>query len=370
MSLQGFYTTKGLTLAAKIAAGTKLTVTKVTAGSGTTVASAAVLEQEKQTLPVGEAAVSGQCAVLPVTLAEANVSAAYALIELGVYASDPTEGEILYQVFRLNEARSVQAGGENVYRFYLKQAVGAAGVTVACSPAGLLIDEDLKPLRTTLAKKPDAVLEATYVYVSASGNDTTGTGSINAPFRTVQAAVDSLPRCLTADTTIKVLDGAYEENVVLKGFFGGGSLTLSGSDGVSVRTLQLNGCACRVYLSNLQVTGTGGASGYNWSVYVGSCAWVSMDHIKCTGTVASQYVGALYLIKTPLISISNTTVSNKAIALDVVGAAVYLNNTVTGTDNTVAIRCGSGWGNAGGYVQKGGAAIAGEEQKGYGGQIW
>ena len=95
-----------------------------------------------------------------------------------------------------------------------------------------------------IAKKPDAVLEATYVYVSASGNDTTGTGSINAPFRTVQAAVDSLPRCLTADTTIKVLDGAYEENVVLKGFFGGGSLTLAGSDGVSVRTIQLNGCAC------------------------------------------------------------------------------------------------------------------------------
>lgn len=43
MSLQGFYTTKGLALAAKAAAGAGLTVTKVTAGSGTTAASAAVL---------------------------------------------------------------------------------------------------------------------------------------------------------------------------------------------------------------------------------------------------------------------------------------------------------------------------------------
>lgn len=47
-----------------------------------------------------------------------------------------------------------------------------------------------------------------------------------------------------------------------------------------------------------------------------------------------------------------------------------MDSTVTGTGNTVGIRCGSGWGNVGGYVQRGGANIAGEEQKGFGGQIW
>ena len=41
MSLQGFYTTKGLALAAKLAAGTGLTLTRVTAGSGEPAASAA-----------------------------------------------------------------------------------------------------------------------------------------------------------------------------------------------------------------------------------------------------------------------------------------------------------------------------------------
>ena len=64
------------------------------------------------------------------------------------------------------------------------------------------------------------------------------------------------------------------------------------------------------------------------------------------------------------------TISNKAVALDVAAAVVYMARTVTGTGNTVGIRCGSGWGNVGGYVQKGGANIAGEEQKGFGGQIW
>ena len=56
MSFQGFYTTRGLALAAKIAAGTKLTITKVTAGSGETAKTAATLAQEQQTLTAGTAA--------------------------------------------------------------------------------------------------------------------------------------------------------------------------------------------------------------------------------------------------------------------------------------------------------------------------
>ena len=173
MSFQGFYTTKGLALAAKIAAGTKLTITKVTAGSGETAKTAAALAQEQQTLTAGTAAVSGETAVLPATLAETSVSAAYSLTELGVYAQDPDAGEILYQVFRLDKPVSLTAGGEDACRFYLKQTVGAAGITVTCSPAGLLTDEDLVPLRTTLAKKPDALIAGTTLYVAKTGSDAT-----------------------------------------------------------------------------------------------------------------------------------------------------------------------------------------------------
>ena len=49
MSLQGFYTTKGLALAAKLAAGTGLTITRVTAGSGETAASAAAPKAKRRT---------------------------------------------------------------------------------------------------------------------------------------------------------------------------------------------------------------------------------------------------------------------------------------------------------------------------------
>ena len=196
MSFQGFYTTKGLARAAKMAAGTKLTITKVTAGSGVTVKDAPALAGEKQTLTAGTAAVSGATAVLPVTLAEAGVSAAYSLTELGVYAQDPNAGEILFQVFRMDTPVPLTASGENAYRFYLKQTMGAAGITVTCSPAGLLIDEDLEPVRTALAKKPDAALARIDLSVSKSGSDTSGDGSEDHPFLTIQKALDSLPKIL------------------------------------------------------------------------------------------------------------------------------------------------------------------------------
>ena len=51
-------------------------------------------------------------AQLPVK-SEAKAAASYTLTELGVYASDPDAGEILYQVFRLDEARAITAGGDS-----------------------------------------------------------------------------------------------------------------------------------------------------------------------------------------------------------------------------------------------------------------
>lgn len=373
MSLQGFYTTKGLALAAKLAAGTGLAITRVTAGSGETAASAAALAQEGQTLTVGEAAVSGQSAVLPATLAEAQAAQSYTLTELGVYARDPQEGEILYQVFRLSESRAVTAGGGSAYRFYLRQTVGAAGVTVTCSPAGLLTGEDLQPLRAALAKKPDAVQEGITLHVAKTGNDTTGDGSESKPYLTIQKALNSLPRLLLARVVIKVHEGAYEEIAPVYGFSGSNSLTIEGAENetVKIKTVAIRGVnlAESVTLRNVELTEASG-DGYNGPLQTNGVESVVLENVSCTSAAAGSNVGAFWFVNTLFVCLTGCTISNKAIALDVAGAMVYLNHTVTGTGNTVGIRCGSGWGIAGGYVQKGGATIAGEEQKSYGGQIW
>ena len=150
MNIQGTYTNKGLALTAKTAAGACLRVTRVVGGSGhtTDVPNAAQLSEIRQTLAVGEARCAGATAVLPVTLAAVEMEDSYTLTELGIYAEDPDEGEILYCVYRLDEPVTIQAGSDTVLRFYLRQTVSEdGGAAVLCSPAGLITESDCAPVR-------------------------------------------------------------------------------------------------------------------------------------------------------------------------------------------------------------------------------
>ena len=69
MDIHGYFTKKGLRLAAKLAAGSTLKITRVCAGAAETDLTASALSQIQQMLRVGEARCSAAAAVLPVTLA-------------------------------------------------------------------------------------------------------------------------------------------------------------------------------------------------------------------------------------------------------------------------------------------------------------
>ena len=371
MSLNGLYTEEGLLLAAKIAAGSKLTITRVVAGSGAATSAMAI----EQTLTAGAAIVRGSTATLPVTLAEASAPRSYALTRLGVYANDPDAGEILYLEFFLDEPLAVTAGGTNAYRFYLRQTVGKGGITVACSPAGLLVDEDLEPLRENLAKKPDALKGAVTLHVSKAGSDATGNGSDDNPYLTIQKAINSLPKCLMSNAEISIDEGVYAEDLMLMDFFGSGDLVLRGvSEATELKGLYIYQCDCRITLDQITVYGDLDSSNARHA-----SVWIANNtgyiYISRLNSTAAQDTDASYGFLTTqynsgVVYIKNSVISNKTIAVDCMGGMVYLNDTVTGSGNIVGIRCGSAWGNFGGYVQKGGATLGGEEQKGFGGQIW
>lgn len=224
-----------------------------------------------------------------------------------------------------------------------------------------------------LAKKPDAVQYYTTLHVAKTGNDTTGDGSESKPYLTIQKALNSLPKLLLARADIVIHGGTYEEAVLVYGFSGPNSLTIGGAENetVKIKTVDIRAVnlAEAVQLRNVELVGTS-EDGYNFSVRTGDVEFVVLENVSCTNATASSYWGAFRFNSTLFVRLTGCTISNKAVALDVAAAVVYMDSTVTGTGNTVGIRCGSGWGNAGGYVQKGGANIAGEEQKGYGGQIW
>ena len=239
MNIQGTYTNKGLALAAKTAAGACLRVTRVVGGSGHTadIPNVAQLLEIRQTLAVGEVRCAGDTAVLPVTLAAVELEATYTLTELGVYAEDPNEGEILYCVYRLDEPVTIQAGSDTVLRFYLRQTVSEdGGAAVLCSPAGLITESDCAPVR-----KKVLATGAPYRYAEI-------------PALELQAYLDALPRLLTEHHDI-VLTGTHTQHVRIADFYGCGSLTLRAAnldDCVFTRNITVNNCSVPVKMEKLK----------------------------------------------------------------------------------------------------------------------
>ena len=86
------------------------------------------------------------------------------------------------------------------------------------------------------------------IYVSTSGNDASGDGSSNLPFKTVQKAINSIPKDLNnREITINIASGTYSENVEIAGFYGGTLRIACGT--VSLKSLT-------VYEANVIITGT------------------------------------------------------------------------------------------------------------------
>lgn len=106
-------------------------------------------------------------------------------------------------------------------------------------------------------------LENATIYVATSGNDASGDGSENYPFKTIQKAIDSIPKDLeNHEITINIASGTYSEEVVVSGFHGG-SLRLSFGS-VTITTLS-------IYESNVIMSGTSltiASNGKTYGLYV------------------------------------------------------------------------------------------------------
>lgn len=97
------------------------------------------------------------------------------------------------------------------------------------------------------------------IYVDPSGNDTSGEGTIDKPFRTIQRAFNSIPKLVDRDTTVWVSAGDYNEEASLQGVSGagvfvrrrGGVVSASGNTGVRVRGLRFYEMNCYVFVQNL-----------------------------------------------------------------------------------------------------------------------
>lgn len=95
--------------------------------------------------------------------------------------------------------------------------------------------ENLEEIRQPLDDRLDKVFkneeQVVNLYVRKNGNDSTGDGTSNKPFQTIQKAVDSIPKLINKDYEILVGEGEYDEEVIVKGI-GGSAVWISRENGI------------------------------------------------------------------------------------------------------------------------------------------
>ena len=128
------YTTLGLNLMAKLQTGATLEITRAVGGDGYTSADARTALTEvtaRQTLTLSNAVYKGSGqALLPVTLYNRGLTAGYPLRQIGVYATDPDDGEMLMLVAQSEQPDTIPSAEDSpdfVVNFSFHVALGNAG---------------------------------------------------------------------------------------------------------------------------------------------------------------------------------------------------------------------------------------------------
>lgn len=128
------YTTLGLNLMAKLQTGATLEITRAVGGDGHTSADALTALTEvtaRQTLTLSNVVYKGSGqALLPVTLYNRGLTAGYPLRQIGVYATDPDDGEVLMLVAQSEQPDTIPSEADSpdfVSNFSFHIALGNAG---------------------------------------------------------------------------------------------------------------------------------------------------------------------------------------------------------------------------------------------------
>lgn len=172
------------------------------------------------------------------------------------------------------------------------------------------------------------------VYVSTTGSDADGDGSSAAPFASIRAAINSLPKCLGGYTaTIDITAGTYNERINVTGFSGGRLVIGEAGRSVVVRGITVtNSTGVTLNISN--VTWASGYAGTLVNVTYGSHVVIGSGMtVRCAG---SEEVGVG-------VTQGSRLVSNNAVVtvLNCARSAIRVNTgsraafaAITGSSNT------------------------------------
>ena len=128
----------------------------------------------------------------------------------------------------------------------------------------------------------------TQLYVSASGSDTTGTGTQSAPYASVNKALSVLPKNLGGYTaTITVLAGSYTGDITINGFNGGALViggTATAANQVVTGAVTITNCTASVKVQYMSFQSTSSGSGEKATVfYIENCQSIYLLTCKING---------------------------------------------------------------------------------------
>lgn len=174
-----------------------------------------------------------------------------------------------------------------------------------------------------------------YYYVATTGSDITGNGSQANPFKTIQHAVDILPKDLGGySATITIANGIYPENVNINGFHTGSiNVTSMSTDVISssvgINRIFVNKCDALISIKGIDVTNTTNST----AVHVENSYSVYLHYVRVAST--ANQIG-IYAVTNNMLRIYYCNISNRDTAINVTDTNGYIWN-CTGTNNNIGV---------------------------------
>lgn len=271
-------TNAGATLLAKTPIGSPIPVTKWQIGTGvlsdeTNLRTRTKLVSVFTEVPISRVEPNGKECLVTGTYINKGFGA-FTWSETGLFAQDPDVGEILYAYGNSGSSggapipagsaqyREIEFGVQLVFDVSANVTASISQSLIYATRADLQTKADLTDGQVPYDQSPHLTKGITF-YVDAALGDDANPGTQVLPFKTIQAAIDALPKDFgRSKATIIVADGNYDEEVRINGFTGGTGFRpflLKSANGnaalVEIGALSINNCATTIRVQDLSCTG-------------------------------------------------------------------------------------------------------------------
>lgn len=171
------------------------------------------------------------------------------------------------------------------------------------------------------------------LYISTTGNDSNDGLTVGNPLKTIQAAINKLPKIINHSVVIQPAPGTYNETVTIRGFMGGGTISILGDTAVS-DTYVLNSVAVNRTEVPVVIRGFNMQANNAHGIDIQYSKAVIIQFIK-TIAIASSYNGLNSINSN--VRIYGSIMSNKNAAIYAGVNSVINSEENTGVGNTYAI---------------------------------